>query len=126
MKYLKPYKIFESLKNKEDNLRFWINDVMKNCKDLMIDLEDKGMETKVKRSLYMIEENSVLVECVMTHSIVPIKKWRSFGINKIFNDLEYYMESEGFEELDRQTLPQFNGGLWMSKITFKKEKLFLN
>ena len=51
MKYLKAYESVEMTKN-------WISEVMSTCKDIMVELEDAGMETEVKRSL---SDKSVLL-----------------------------------------------------------------
>jgi hypothetical protein len=56
MKYLKAYESIEATKN-------WISEVMNTCKDIMVELEDAGMKTEVKRSL---KDKSVLIECLIT------------------------------------------------------------
>ena len=118
MKYLKTY---ESI----DSLQTWINEVMDNCKDIMLELEDAGMKTDVKRSLYMKESNSVLVDCTMSHPS-PFK-WSRFSVVDVYDSLAYYMKSEGFEEIERRlgnvgNFP-FSGGEYQGKISFKKSGL---
>jgi len=118
MKHIKSY---ESI----DSLQTWINEVMDTCKDIMLELEDAGMKTDVKRSLYMKENNSVLVDCTMSH-ISPFK-WNRFGFIDVYDRLADYMKSEGFEEIERLTgdvgkFP-FTDGVYQAKISFKKSGL---
>ena len=118
MKYLKTY---ESV----DLIQTWINEIINNCKDIMIDLKDEGMTTDVKRSLYIKETNCVLVDCTMSHH--SSFRWGRFGISKIYDRLSNYMKSEGFEEIERRTgdvgkFPFINGE-YQGKISFKKSEI---
>ncbi len=118
MKHIKSY---ESI----DSLQTWINEVMDTCKDIMLELEDAGMKTDVKRSLYMKENNSVLVDCTMSH-ISPFK-WNRFGLIDVYERLSDYMKSEGFEEIERRlgnigNFPVIDGK-YQGKISFKKSGL---
>ena len=118
MKHIKSY---ESI----DSLQTWINEVMDTCKDIMLELEDSGMKTDVKRSLYMKESNSVLVDCMMSYKS-PFR-WGRFGVIDIYDRLSDYMKSEGFEEIERLTgdvgrFPFTDGG-YQAKISFKKSGL---
>ena len=121
MRYLKTYESHESI----DSIKNWINEVMANCKDIMIELEDLGMKTNVKRSLYMEERNSVLVDCMMSHT--SPYGWGKFGLIDIYDRLSDYMKSEGFEEIERllgnvNEFPFTDGG-YQGKISFKKSGL---
>jgi hypothetical protein len=118
MKYLKTYESINSLQN-------WINEVMANCKDIMIELEDAYMKTDVKRSLYMEERNSVLVDCMMSYK--SPHRWGRFGVIGVYDRLADYMKSEGFEEIERLTgdvskFP-FTADGYQAKISFKKSGL---
>jgi hypothetical protein len=86
VKYLKAYESVEVTKN-------WISEVMNTCKDIMLELEDAGMETEVKRSL---SDKSVLIECIVTLN----NKIREVGLVEIKNRLIDYMISEGFESVN--------------------------
>lgn len=118
---MKKLKKYESI----DSLQTWINEIIDNCKDIMVELEDAGMETNVKRSLYMKENNSVLVDCTMSHQFPT--KWVRFGVLSVYDRLSDYMKSEGFEEVERRTgliskFPFINGK-YQGKISFKKSGL---
>ena len=118
MKNLKTYESVNALQN-------WINEVMNNCKDIMSDLKDHGMTINTKRSLYMEENNYVLVDCTMSY-YSPLR-WGRFGVKEVYDRLSYYMESEGFEEIERRTgnvgsFPFINGE-YQGKISFKKSGL---
>jgi hypothetical protein len=86
VKYLKAYESVEVTKN-------WISEVMNTCKDIMLELEDAGMKTEVKRSL---SDKSVLIECIVTLN----NKVREVGLVEIKNRLIDYMTSEGFESVN--------------------------
>ena len=121
MRYLKTYESHESI----DSIKNWINEVMANCKDIMIELEDAGMKTNVKRSLYMEERNSVLVDCMMSYK--SPYNWRKFGLVDIYDRLSDYMKSEGFEEIQRLLgdvgqFPFTDDG-YEGRISFKKSGL---
>jgi hypothetical protein len=107
------------------SIQTWISEVMNTCDDIMLELKDVGMKTDVKRSLYMEERNSVLVECTMSYE--SPYKWSRFGIISVYDRLSDYMESEGFEEIDRRigsvTLFPFTDGGYQAKISFKKSGL---
>ena len=150
MKHIKPYKIFEaecldidneiiqtckdillelnkngSVSESIDELQMWIKEVTSTCRDIMLELQDVGMETDVRRSLYMKEKNSVLVDCTMSHQS-PFR-WSRFGIMEVYERLADYMRSEGFEEISRRTgsagsFP-FVDGKYQGGISFKKSGL---
>lgn len=130
MKYIEK---FES-KGLEYQLNDWINDVIANCKSIMIELQDMGMIIEVKRSLYITGSfgsilnnfgNSVLVDCTMSYPTAY--KWSKFGLKDIYDRLNEYMKTEGFEEIERSTgdvsrFPFLNG-MYQAKISFKKDNL---
>jgi hypothetical protein len=91
----------------------------------MIDLNDAGMTTNVKRSLYMVETDCVLIDCTMSYHS-PFR-WGRFGVKNVYDRLSSYMKSEGFEEVERRTgdvskFP-FISGEYQGKISFKKSGL---
>ena len=102
MKYLKQ---FESVEETKD----WISKVMDTCKDIMLELEDAGIKTEVKRSL---KDKSVLIECLITSN----SRWNRPVFLDVNNRLIDYMTSEGFELVDFSFGNQF-------KISFKKSDI---
>jgi hypothetical protein len=129
MKHIKTYTLFERV-SKETKLfesaeetSKWISEVMNTCKDLMLDLEDVGIETDVKRSLH--PDEFVLIECTIKLKNYSIKKAREVGLLEIKDRLIDYMESEGFELFktnEKSTSWSFtNDG--KLKIIFKKSDI---
>jgi hypothetical protein len=115
MKYLKAYESVEMTKN-------WISEVMNTCKDIMVELEDAGMETEVKRSL---SDKSVLIECIIILNNFAANGGGIIKFRKVMFDLEVkmrlidYMESEGFELTDYE--PYVKDGQF--KMLFKKSDI---
>lgn len=123
MKHLHRYN--ESI----DELQQWINQVLENCRDILLEMDDLGFKTNVKRSLYMKENNSVIVDCrVGSNRFIGVdykRGWRKELI-MTFDRLNDYMTSEGFEETERTTRVdnlEFSDGLYWLKISFKKSDL---
>ena len=123
MKYIKSFN--ESI----DELQQWINSVMENCRDILLEMDDLGFKTNVNRSLFMKEKNSVIVDCKIGHKMfigVNYKRgWREELIIT-FDRLNDYMTSEGFEGTERTTSVnnlEFSDGLYWLKISFKKSDL---
>ena len=85
MKFIKKFN--ESVEDTKN----WIYNIMDTCKDIMIDLEDIGMETEVEKSLQ--PDKSILIECLIKSN----KRWKKDVILDSKRRLVYYMESEGFE-----------------------------
>lgn len=85
MKFIKKFN--ESVEDTKN----WIYNVMDTCKDIMIELEDIGMETEVEKSLQ--PDKSILIECLIKSN----KRWKKDVILDSKRRLVYYMESEGFE-----------------------------
>jgi hypothetical protein len=123
MKHLYTYN--ESI----DELQQWINAVLENCKDIMLDMQDLGFKIEVKRSLYMQERNSVIVECRMgSDRLVGVNYKRGWGKELIetYERLNSYMSTEGFEELKRLTRInefKFGNGLYWAEILFRRSNL---
>lgn len=105
MRYLRT---FESIEETKD----WISKVMDTCKDIMLELEDAGIKTEVKRSL---KDKSVLIECLITSNI----RWRKTGLLDVNNRLTDYMTSEGFELVDNNWFSSGN----QFKMSFKKSDI---
>ena len=57
MKHIKTYKLFESVEETKN----WISEVMRTCKDIMIELEDVDIKTDVKRSLQSYINFNILI-----------------------------------------------------------------
>jgi len=115
VKYLKAYESVEMTKN-------WISEVMNTCKDIMVELEDAGMETEVKRSL---SDKSVLIECIIILNNFAANGGGIIKFRKVMYDLEVkmrlidYMESEGFELTDYE--PYVKDGQF--RMLFKKSDI---
>jgi hypothetical protein len=107
MKFIKKFN--ESVEDTKN----WIYNVMDTCKDIMIELEDNGMETEVKRSLQ--PDKSVIIECIIKSN----KRWKKDGLLDSKNRLVDYMELVGFELVDSQW---FSSG-YQYKISFKKSDI---
>lgn len=113
MKHLHRYN--ESI----DELQQWINAVMENCRDIMLDMQDLGFRIDVRRSLYMQERDSVIVECRMGSNrisgVIYERGWCK-ELNETYERLNSYMITEGFEELERLTnlkeFPYSDGAYW--------------
>lgn len=112
-----------------DELQQWINGVLENCKDIMLEMQDLGFRIEVKRSLYMKEMNSVMVDCLMgSDKLIGVNYKRGWKneLNETYDRLNSYMASEGFEELERLTnlkdFPYSDGAYW-AKISFKRSNL---
>lgn len=113
-----------------DVIQNWISEVMSNCKYILLELEDQGMQTDVKRSLHprhypMREKNTVLIECMMSYES-PVR-WARFGVKDVYDRLADYMKSEGFEERERRIgsvgdFPVVNGK-YQGMISFIKSGL---
>jgi hypothetical protein len=117
MRYLRTHESIESVKD-------WVDEVMTNCKDIMLELQDAGMEINVKRSLYA-GDRVLVVDCVMSHP--SAFRWSRYGVIDVYNRLADYMKSEGFEELSRRignvdNFPKVNGK-YQGEISFKKSDM---
>ena len=112
MKYLKAYESVEMTKN-------WISEVMSTCKDIMLELEDAGIKTEVKKSLQTYK--SVLIECIMfiNNSEDIIKFRKVMYDSELKSRLIDYMQSEGFELVNYS--PYIDNGQF--KMSFKKSDI---
>jgi len=112
MRYLKHFESVEDTKN-------WISEVMNNCKDIMVELEDAGIKTEVKRSLQLTK--SVLIECIMfiNNSEDIIKFRKVMYDSELKSRLIDYMGSEGFELTNYE--PYINDDKF--KMSFKKSDI---
>ena len=112
MRYLKHFESIEDTKN-------WISEVINTCKDIMVELEDAGIKTEVKRSLQLTK--SVLIECIMfiNNSEDIIKFRKVMYDSELKSRLIDYMESEGFELTNYE--PYINDGKF--KMSFKKSDI---
>lgn len=97
----------------------WIKEVIDNCYDIMIELQDVGMSVKVKRSLFMEDTNSVEVRCTMI-SDFKLYRLKKNEIKEVLDRLNRYMISEGFEEIERSKSISPLGEI---SISFKKSNL---
>ena len=112
------YKLFESVEMTKN----WISEVMNTCKDIMLDLEDVGMKTEVKRSL---SDKSVLIECIIILNNFASNGEGIIKFRKVMYDSEVkmrlidYMKSEGFELVDYS--PYVRDGQF--KMSFNKSDI---
>jgi hypothetical protein len=115
MKHIKTYQLFESVEETKN----WISEVMRTCKDIMIELEDVDIKTDVKRSLQSYK--SILIECTMFISNgESISRFRNvMQDSEIKSRLIDYMQSEGFELVDYS--PYIRDGQF--KMSFKKSDI---
>lgn len=86
MKYLKKYKLFESE----------INDDIKVCRDLLLELEDDGYEIEVNR---LSNKKIILIICKRTtlrkgreHTPHHLVSYMDLKINFSWRDIEYYVK----------------------------------
>jgi hypothetical protein len=115
MKHIKTYQLFESVEETKN----WISEVMRTCKDIMIELEDVDIKTDVKRSLQSYK--SILIECIMfINNSEDIIKFRNvMQGSEIKSRLIDYMQSEGFELVNYS--PYVRDGQF--KMSFKKSDI---
>ena len=84
MKHLKSFN--ENLFESEDE----IQEIVNNCKDILLDLKDDGFEVKVKYNNNASHENSFTI--MIAKDVIFTKK----DIADVFNHLKSYMESVGY------------------------------
>jgi hypothetical protein len=80
MRYIKTYKLFESVEETSN----WISEVMNTCKDLMLDLEDVGIETDVKKSVHLDKLDKFVLKLMvfyMVLSYIKMDMWINYLIN---------------------------------------------
>jgi len=111
MKYIKKFNI--SINESVEATKKWISDIIINCEDIMVELEDNSFETEVKKSLD--SDESILVECIIRVTNGNVLKFRK-DIIEVKDRLIDYMKSEGFELTDYK--PFVKDGKF--KIMFKK------
>lgn len=128
MKHLKEYKIFENL---EDDLIRWINIIINNCRDILLEAQDEGYRTRVSKSPFMIETNKVSILCEI---FIPFKigngiKEQKIRVTEYFNRLSEYLTEEGFIETNRNIKIEMSNFINLDEqyyrlhISFKKENL---
>ena len=117
MKHLKKFN--ESVEETKN----WISEVMMNCKDIMLELEDVGIKTDVTRRLRRAtpyDQVSVLIECIIyIKDSISLIKSRKSGLLEVKNRLIDYMESEGFKLINNK--PYVTDGQFV--ISFNKSDI---
>jgi hypothetical protein len=115
MRYLKTY---ESLNSTID----WVNSIIENCKDIMLELVDDGAEIIVSKSISKLYKNRIEIEYKAIYNKYPKKSY--LIINDVFNRISDYLSLNNFEEKNRNIiLPDYLDGKWTTRIVFTSPEL---